>query len=80
MRTLLLPVAVIAAGLALWAGCESTQAPAQALPSLPVKGLQPGPGDPRIAYVTARLLEEYHYRQTALDSGLSAKFFDGYIY
>jgi len=79
MRTLLLPVAVIAAGLALWAGCESTQAPAQALPSLPVKGLQPGPGDPRIAYVTARLLEEYHYRQTALDSGLSAKFFDGYI-
>jgi hypothetical protein len=41
--------------------------------------LQPGPGDPRIAYVTARLLEEYHYRQTPLDSELSAKFFDGYI-
>jgi carboxyl-terminal processing protease len=79
MRNLLLPVAVIAAGLALWAGCESTQAPAQALPSLPAKGLQPGPDDPRIAWVTAQLLETYHYRQAPLDSELSAKFFDGYI-
>jgi len=79
MRNPLLAVAAIAVGLALWAGCESTHAPAPALPPLPAKGLQPGPSDPRIAYVAARLLEEYHYRQIPLDSELSAKFFDGYI-
>lgn len=41
--------------------------------------LKPGANDPRIAYVTARLLEEYHYSQHALDAGLSVKFFDGYL-
>ncbi len=39
----------------------------------------PGPNDPRIAYVTARLLEEFHYSQQLLDADLSKKFFDGYL-
>jgi carboxyl-terminal processing protease len=41
--------------------------------------LAPGPNDGRIAYVTARLLEEYHYSQHPLDKELSEKFFDGYL-
>ncbi|HEV2437294.1 MAG TPA: carboxy terminal-processing peptidase [Verrucomicrobiae bacterium] len=42
-------------------------------------GLAPGPNDGRIAYVTARLLEEYHYSQRPLDKEMSEKFFDGYL-
>jgi carboxyl-terminal processing protease len=45
----------------------------------PVRTLKPGPNDPRIAYVTARLLEEYHYSQQPLDMAMSEKFFDGYF-
>jgi carboxyl-terminal processing protease len=41
--------------------------------------LAPGPNDGRIAYVTARLLEEYHYSQHPLDQEMSEKFFDGYL-
>jgi carboxyl-terminal processing protease len=41
--------------------------------------LVPGPNDGRIAYVTARLLEEYHYSQQPLDEEISKKFFDGYF-
>ncbi|HLX94839.1 MAG TPA: carboxy terminal-processing peptidase [Verrucomicrobiae bacterium] len=41
--------------------------------------LTPGPSDGRIAYVTARLLEEYHYSQHPLDEAVSEKFFDGYL-
>ncbi|HXR46558.1 MAG TPA: carboxy terminal-processing peptidase [Candidatus Limnocylindrales bacterium] len=41
--------------------------------------LAPGPNDGRIAYVTARLLEEYHYSQQPLDKEMSKKFFDGYL-
>ncbi len=41
--------------------------------------LIPGPGDGRIAYVAARLLEEYHYSQHPLDREMSGKFFDGYL-
>jgi carboxyl-terminal processing protease len=41
--------------------------------------LAPGPNDSRIAYVTARLLEEYHYSQHPLDQEVSEKFFDGYL-
>src|SRR5579859_5077671 len=39
----------------------------------------PGPDDSSIAYVTARILEGYHYLQEPLDQQLSVKFFDGYI-
>jgi carboxyl-terminal processing protease len=38
-----------------------------------------GPNDARISYVTARLLEEYHYSQHPLDEEMSKKFFDGYL-
>ena len=38
-----------------------------------------GPNDARISYVTARLLEEYHYSQHPLDREISKKFFDGYL-
>jgi carboxyl-terminal processing protease len=41
--------------------------------------LSPGSNDGRIAYVTARLLEEYHYSQQPLDAEMSEKFFDGYL-
>jgi carboxyl-terminal processing protease len=41
--------------------------------------LGPGPNDPRIGYVTARLLEEFHYSQQLLDADMSIKFFDGYL-
>jgi carboxyl-terminal processing protease len=41
--------------------------------------LTPGATDGRIAYLTARLLEDYHYSQRPLDAELSEKFFDGYI-
>jgi carboxyl-terminal processing protease len=37
------------------------------------------PEDGRIAYLTARLLEEYHYSQQPLDAEMSAKFFDSYV-
>jgi carboxyl-terminal processing protease len=39
----------------------------------------PGPNDGRIAYVTARLLDNYHYSQLPFDEDMSAKFFDGYL-
>ncbi len=75
----ILPVLAVLAGLALWAGCQATKT--VPLPPLaPVaRGLQPAPNDPRIAFWTARLLEEYHYRQQPLDPGLAEKFFDGYL-
>jgi carboxyl-terminal processing protease len=41
--------------------------------------LAPGPDDPRVAYVAARLLEESHYSQLPLDAEMSKKFFDGYV-
>ncbi|HEY2329609.1 MAG TPA: S41 family peptidase, partial [Verrucomicrobiae bacterium] len=65
--------------LGIWAGCKTSNAPAPALPALSKTGLQPGPNDPHIAHVTARLLENYHYSQHPLDQELSKKFFDGYI-
>jgi len=79
-----LPVlAAFAIGLAIWMGCQTANtAPAQpSIPvtAVPVTGLQPGPNDARIAYWTARLLEEFHYQQRPLDPELSARLFDGYI-
>ena len=39
----------------------------------------PGLNDGRISYITARLLEEYHYSRHPLDEEMSGKFFDGYL-
>jgi carboxyl-terminal processing protease len=72
---LLVPVAA----LLLWAGCQTGKSDVPALPPLSATSLKPGPNDPRIAHVAARLLEEYHYLQRPLDTDLSKKFFDGYI-
>jgi carboxyl-terminal processing protease len=41
--------------------------------------LAPGPNDGRIAYIVARLMEEYQYSQQPLDKAMSEKFFDGYL-
>ncbi len=41
--------------------------------------LVPGPNDARIAYWTARFLEDRQYSQQLLDKGMSEKFFDGYL-
>jgi carboxyl-terminal processing protease len=77
-----LPISV-AAGLAIWAGCQTGRmaptAPPPAAVTLPENSLKPGPDDPKIAFITARLLEEYHYLQEPLDTRISTNFFDGYI-
>jgi len=52
------------------AGTDKTNAPPT---------LAPGPNDGRIAYITARLMEEYHYSGQPLDRAMSEKFFDGYL-
>ncbi|HEY1661910.1 MAG TPA: carboxy terminal-processing peptidase [Verrucomicrobiae bacterium] len=41
--------------------------------------LLPGPNDSRIAYLTARSLENNHYLQEELNEKISAKFFNQYI-
>ncbi|MDE3066605.1 MAG: carboxy terminal-processing peptidase [Verrucomicrobiota bacterium] len=62
------------AALLPWSGASAagtrTNAPAT---------LAPGPNDGRIAFWTARLLEEYHYSQHPLDAAMSKKFYDGYL-
>lgn len=40
---------------------------------------QPGPIDGQIAYVTARMLEQYQYLREPFDSKVSSKFLDEYI-
>jgi carboxyl-terminal processing protease len=69
------------AGFIIVAGCAAPKVvppppPTATSTNLP---LGPGPNDPRIAYVTARLLEEFHYSQQLLDADMSRKFFDGYL-
>jgi carboxyl-terminal processing protease len=71
----------VLAGFIIVAGCAapkivSPPPPTATSTNLP---LGPGPNDPRIAYVTARLLEEFHYSQQLLDADLSRKFFDAYV-
>ncbi len=50
----------------------------RATESTPVP-LEPGPNDGNIAYVTARLLEEFHYTQHPFDTEMSEKFYDAYM-
>lgn len=76
-----LPCGVLA-GLAVWAGCQTGHMEPPPPPPavvLATNTLQPGPDDPRIAFVAARLLENYHYLEHPLDTEMSEKFFDGYI-
>ena len=39
----------------------------------------PGPVDGQIAYVTARMLEQYHYLRQPFNTTISGKFFDRYL-
>ena len=41
--------------------------------------VSPGPADGQIAYVTARMLERFHYLRQPFDSRVSSKFLDRYI-
>lgn len=41
--------------------------------------LTPGPNDGNIAYITARLLEEFHYTQRPFDTDTSKRFYDAYL-
>ena len=74
-------VLAVALGLFIAAGCSAP--PKAAPPTTTVteglKPLVPGPNDTRIAYWTARFLEEGHYSQRMLDKAMSEKFFDGYL-
>jgi len=79
VRNLSLALLIPTIALAIWAGCETRKADVPTLPALPATSLKPGPNDPRIAHVAARLLEEYHYSQRPMDTELSKKFFDGYL-
>ena len=53
--------------------------PAAAAKTGPAKPLTAGPDDGEIAYVTARALEQGHFRQHRLNNDYSEKFFDRYI-
>ncbi len=77
LKNPLLVFAVVIACFAFWAGCQTNQLPAVAQPV--GLGLQPDPNASRIAFVTSRLLEEFHYAQHPLDTELSKKFFDEYV-
>jgi carboxyl-terminal processing protease len=81
IKVLAATASAVLAGFIIVAGCAAPKTvppppPAATSINLPLK---PGPNDPRIAYVTARLLEEYHYSQQMLDTDISKKFFDGYL-
>ena len=79
MKRFSLVLLIPAIALAIWVGCETSRSSVPDLPTLPPTSLKPGPNDPRIAHVAARLLEEFHYLQRPLDTELSKRFFDGYI-
>jgi carboxyl-terminal processing protease len=73
----------VVAGVLIWNGCKTGRTPTPTPPtpivSLSTNSLQPGPEDPQIAYIAARLLETYHYLEHPLDQEMAAKFYDGYI-
>jgi carboxyl-terminal processing protease len=77
---LLLAAGGIPAGLVLRADTPNaaTATPTPADGTL-TNRLAPGPGDPEIAYVTARLLEQNHFLQHPLDDSFSEKFFERYL-
>src|ERR1039457_6918755 len=70
IKTSVLMVLLALPGYCLLAGSNPTNAPAR---------LEPGSNDGRIAYITARMLEVYHYSQQRLDAEMSKRFFDGYL-
>lgn len=47
--------------------------------NITVRSLTPGPLDGQIAYVTARMLQKYHYLRQPFDGAVSSKFLDRYL-
>lgn len=83
-KTFILATPVVLLGFFFIASCATGQKASTPITiAVPVGTntlkLTPGPNDPRIAYVTARFLESYHYTQRPMDTDLSEKFFDGYL-
>ena len=73
-------VVAVALELFIAAGCSAPKvAPPVVTTPEGLKPLVPGPNDTRIAYWTARLLEDRHYSQQMLDKSMSGKFFDDYL-
>ena len=80
MRHLKVKTPAVLATLVLLGGSILASLLAGSAPAANNRGpLSPGPSDGRIAYVTARLLEEFHYLQQPLDAEISARFLDGYL-
>jgi carboxyl-terminal processing protease len=51
----------------------------QGTPGLNPSSLEPGPEDGRIAFLTAKLLEQYHYSHHTFDDSISSQFLDRYL-
>jgi carboxyl-terminal processing protease len=69
----------VALCLFIAAGCSAPKPTPSAAVTGTSTSLVPGPNDARIAYWTARFLENRQYSQQLLDTGMSEKFFDGYL-
>lgn len=70
----------VALCLFIAAGCSAPKtAPSTATAPGTLTPLAPGPNDTRIAYWTARFLEDRQYSMQLLDTAMSEKFFDGYL-
>jgi carboxyl-terminal processing protease len=86
-KTLILATPVVLLGLFFISSCAtsqkagvaSTATHSMAPGAVALPQLEPGPNDPRIAYVTARLLDQFHYTQRPMDKLISERFFDGYV-
>jgi carboxyl-terminal processing protease len=69
----------VAVCLFIAAGCSAPKPAPPAVTTGAGTSLAPGPNDARIAYWTARFLEDRQYSMKMLDMGMSEKFFDGYL-
>ncbi len=58
---------------------EENAASSRASTNINVRSLTPGPLDGQIAYVTARMLQKYHYLRQAFDGAVSSRFLDRYL-
>jgi carboxyl-terminal processing protease len=60
---------------------ESSPAPATIASSIttPARLVTAGPADGRIAFVTAKMLDQLHYSKQSFDASVSGKFFDRYL-
>ncbi len=67
----------------LLASCRTDKPTATKTPattnSVTVSPLAPGPSDAVVAFLTARMLEEFHYLKEPLDAKMSERFYKGYI-